>query len=94
MATVNTNGTKLTDEQRDAIEDAALVAGLDVDSSYSGRGMFGDQCFAVVGKLSYFAEFMADLGHRAPELALRLSHKVREDSLGRSTIYYFPGFEF
>ena len=98
MATVNTSGTKLTDAQRDAIEDAVEAAQGEMVTDYSGRGMHGEHCIGFTGNDRTLAKFFFAVG-RSEVLAdndngLRLASRLKSDSMGRSTIYYFPGFEF
>lgn len=80
---------------RDQILEAMQTADLwedDLYEGYSGRAMYGETCFGVVcdspGK---FALFCAALGSSADDWDF--VNSVRTDSMGLSTIYYFPGYE-
>jgi hypothetical protein len=74
--------------------------------SYSGRGMYGSTCFGVVFEEPRGAfEFFAGLAQYAAEqqefpepdcdseLAFDLARSASQDSMGYSTIVYFPRFE-
>lgn len=84
---------KLTDEQRNAFEDA-VRGDARIEEDYSGRGMYGESCVGFVGSDRDAAMFWLTLGQTDGDLARRLVRKMQTDSLGRSTIYYFPGFAF
>ncbi len=72
--------------------------------SYSGRGMYGSQCLAtdddagigeimanVLEALSYDECSLNEDGLRQAADGLR---KMRSDSMGMGTVYYFPGVPF
>jgi hypothetical protein len=64
-----------------------------IRADYSGRGMFGEECFGVVLESdSQFSRFLLALGETEPDLARDLADRVRTDSMGMSGIWYFPGF--
>jgi hypothetical protein len=89
-------------DQREAIEAKADNYDLwfgDDDSNaqwrndYSGRGMYGDNCLGVVlsGDVD-FAKFVILITEvLGTDEAYDLVTKLRTDSMGYSTIYYFPG---
>lgn len=82
-----------------AILDALSMAGIDEDDfrdDYSGRGMYGKTCFGIVGTASDFALFCAAVGWCAREALMNdwdWVGNVRSDSMGRSTIWYWPGVQ-
>lgn len=82
---------------RTHIENAAYEADLDTEEDiyweYSGRYMYGEKCFGIVGSVSDFARFLVMLTYLddGPDEAYELSQRVNTDSMGRSTIFYFPG---
>lgn len=94
--------TTLDLRDSEAVVMAADTAGIDLDSDlrrdYSGRFMYGDECFGIVGGPGEFAEFIALIasdeadGCATEGLAKRLADAVKTDSMGLSTIYYFPGY--
>lgn len=68
---------------------------------YSGRGMYGETCFgfvvegsALAGYASFIQE-LADLQTNLEEIrtVLEWVTDVRSDSLGLSTIVYFPNLQ-
>lgn len=69
--------------------------------SYSGRGMYGESCLAFTPDESIGEVFarvlekaVANPGlYNISQLARSLSY-MKQDSLGRGTIYYFPGVPF
>lgn len=90
---------EITADQLDDLVDRAEVA-LDVRADYSGRAMYGRTCVGLVGSIGDFAGFMIELGRRVAvdddagveydELAQAIQSDVRTDSMGLSTIFYFP----
>jgi hypothetical protein len=86
---------------RERVRDAAYQADLEPDDAiredYSGRAMYGEKCFGLVGHPSDLLRFFVALLEAEieddgnPEVASLLADRVRTDSLGLSTIYYFPG---
>lgn len=79
---------------RHTLEDAADYADLDPDAdirtNYSGRGMFGKTCLGLVyDSLSDLLVFVAYLA-REDEDHLDWISRVRQDSMGMSTIAYWP----
>ena len=64
-----------------------LDEGFRVRADYSGRGMYGRTCFALVGQLSdlmKFVMFLSDL-----EIMDRSIENVSMDSMGRDMIFYW-----
>jgi hypothetical protein len=63
--------------------------------SYSGRGQYGARCFAFNGGISDLASFFAvaalELGAGDVD---RLVQKVRMDSMGLRSVFYFPGIPY
>ena len=74
-----------------AIEDAEPYGEIYLKETYSGRGMYGKECFGVIGRESGFLRFMIELAVVDPDTARDLADRVRTDGMGLSTIYYFPG---
>lgn len=94
-ATVLTNAE--TEAIYDAVDRAGMDWGEDVRRDYSGRGMFGDECFGFVtgGQVYDFFLELPDALRRTDarvELARELTQSLRRDDMGLSTIYYFPGY--
>lgn len=67
--------------------------------SYSGRGMFGASWLAFttddsIGEVfAQILEKVSQGGYSVGDIAREISY-LRMDSLGRGTIYYFPGVPF
>ena len=62
--------------------------------AYSGRGMGGNECLGVsVGCLigQFVADVMVAMEAEEIDVVADAFRKMREDSLGRGTIVYFPG---
>jgi hypothetical protein len=79
---------------QDAVEDAGLEERA-LTTGYSGRGMYGKTCFAVTGDVQDFGKFLlavADHDNGGHDTAQDLANAVRTDSMGRQTVFYFPGF--
>jgi hypothetical protein len=95
----------LDNEERAAVE--AAICELNERGStslypdYSGRGMYGSQCFGIETSLNRFevgvelalALAAADGGDMS-DLARELATDARTDSMGLGTIIYFPAFEW
>jgi hypothetical protein len=64
-------------------------------ADYSGRGMYGEQCFGLVlsgwSDNQDFSDFLLAVADEDRELANHLSHVVSQDALGLRSIFYFPG---
>lgn len=83
---------------KEDIIEAVTEADLDPDGSirwgYSGRGMYGQECFGLVGSESEFGRFMVELTVLAgADEARQLVDCLCTDSMGRKIIFYFPGVE-
>lgn len=84
-----------------ALWDADIDVDTDIHFEYSGRGMYGRTCFGFVGNEEQYAEFLysliesnheeGDCVSNAIQVAREFSSRVSRDSMGYSTIYYFPG---
>ncbi len=61
---------------------------VEIRGNYSGRGMYGAQCFGIVCNVGNLALFCASLGSFADDWDWVMS--VRSDNMGRSTIWYWP----
>jgi hypothetical protein len=75
------------------VVDAAYVAGLDEDcvrTNYSGRAMYGKDCFGLVhgsiGELLLLIVALADRG-----VEMEFVNSARSDNMGLDMITYFPG---
>ena len=79
----------------DIVLDSMGEAGLDEDAmyeDYSGRAMFGDTCFGIVCGLNEFIHFITDyVSAGGDDSDLSWLRNVRCDSMGLSTIWYWPG---
>lgn len=84
----------------DALEVADLDHEVTIRTDYSGRGMYGDQCFGLVfeQEVRHPWAFFAALGIVQESMdppdfdALELARAARSDSMGVGTIVYFPGW--
>lgn len=92
------SAVELSPFELETIEDALQDAGIEEDDlalDYSGRFMFGERCFGIIGDASIFARFVAALTNQgtdeAAELVGEFVQRVKTDSMARDTIYYFPG---
>lgn len=84
--------TALDTEETRAIEFALNETDARPYKDYSGRAMYGDTCFGLTGTIAQFAQFLIALALEDQEhLARRFADTVRTDSMGLSTIFYFPG---
>jgi len=87
----------LSATQANAIRYAAEATGADpaeVLISYSGRGMFGEQCLGL--KVSFFLQacvFFNTLADADKALSSALYDDHRSESLGMGAIVYFPRYQ-
>lgn len=82
----------LTAVDRDVILSALSEAGLRDNAlyeRYSGRAMYGEECFGIVGSMGEIMSFQAELPR---SLARQLARAFRTDDMGLDVIGYFPGF--
>ena len=80
---------------------------LDFRYDYSGRFMFGERCLGIVGSIETISRFLQQLAFEAgraaalnmeddPSLVLYNAMSLRgarQDSMGLSTIMYWPGVQ-
>lgn len=76
---------------------------VDLRTDYSGRGMYGKDCPAVVGSVSQFALFILAIDEAiriqhphsefSSDEAVFLADNVSTDSMGYSTVFYWPSLE-
>ena len=67
---------------------AAIADQLDIEATttYSGRGMYGAECFAIIGQHSDLVTFLRSLDDEdADELA-----DPAMDNMGRDYVFYWP----
>lgn len=83
-----------------ALEEAADAANVELRTDYSGRAMYGEQCLGIVGDSStefvirLIGELNADPDFKddAADAVLAMSRRERRDSMGLSSIFYYPGY--
>lgn len=68
------------------LEEAADEAGVEYRTNYSGRGMYGAECFAIEGKTSDLVRFLRQL---PDEIADELVDPTT-DSMGLDIVFYWP----
>jgi hypothetical protein len=79
----------------DAFRDFLHALGYD-PRPYSGRGMYGDECWAIDVTPAIFAAAILDyeqdtrLDPDTRAMAIRALQGAREDSMGRGSVLYFP----
>lgn len=83
---------------KENIVKAVTEADLDPEDcirwDYSGRYMYGQKCFGLVGGESDFGRFMVEMTVIVgPDAARQLVDSLCTDSMGRDVIFYFPGVE-
>jgi hypothetical protein len=85
-----------TQFSRATMEAALEIAEIDWDDTtirnYSGRGMYGDECMAVVldGDRDTFALFAALGIELDDDEAIPMARSACQDSMGRSIVIYWP----
>ena len=80
------------EDVENAIYNADIVSFNEMDdvlrTDYSGRGMYGDKCFGLVCSEGELLRFIVHLAQRGEDV--NWIDSVRSDSMGRSTIWYWP----
>ena len=63
--------------------------------SYSGRGMYGDEClgFTVDQPMEFLMKLGLELAQIDVDVVEQMASSVSTDSMGLSSIVYFPGIE-
>jgi hypothetical protein len=78
----------------EALRESPLLS-LEPPRSYSGRGMYGEQCVSVdVSNLGALIAFGAELGWQSKFTNAEIdeiARGVRSDSMGRDIVVYWPG---
>lgn len=94
---------ELNAKQRHVIQESLLNFNEEdagVYTHYSGRGMYGKQCFGIetaqyTNPISVMMEMTIDLIENEEEnLARELAGRVSQDNMGLGTITYFPSIEW
>ncbi len=77
---------------------AAANESLSIRKGYSGRGMFGEECYAVVGSLSDIWEALGEIGlapdfyfsseEEKEEFYNALRNGMQQDNMGLDKIFY------
>lgn len=79
-------GVRAMNDFVEALRDEAESMGVEVREDYSGRGMYGARCFALVGEwgdlFAVVSGVGADLGRPVPQPQL--------DAMGRGMVMYWP----
>lgn len=87
---------KLTPEECQIIRNIAEDNECSIYEQYSGRGMYGDTCFGIDvdrhsnGNMGTMMMSIAEAFNDADIDIKAREWKLRTDSLGLGTIYYFP----
>ena len=79
----------LSDDELDTLTDYASDLDFTVRTGYSGRCMYGATCVGIVGR-GEATEVIGYINEDHPDLAAKLLRGMRTDSMGLSTIYYWP----
>lgn len=75
------------------LQDFLEWAGYKVQS-YSGRGMFGKQCLAIVTKDNLAEVLLRCVQFGAPNNIQKIIPSASSDNMGRSTVYYWPNEKY
>lgn len=84
------------EELEATLADLGFANEFSVYVEYSGRGMFGDKCFGVVHDKSgvEVGAALAQLLEHDQDTLRMMLRDARQDSMGLSTITYFPRWSF
>lgn len=84
---------RITKDVLDEISDG-MQNTLDVrfESDYSGRGMYGNGCFGLIGSMNALMDFTAAAADVLDEDQMGiLIRALTIDNMGHDFIFYFPG---
>jgi hypothetical protein len=89
----------LTQEERDAIREYCHDTGNTFQKNYSGRNMYGKDCFGYITEtpiLQSFGDFLLNMAMLCPDEDLTdFIDCVKYDSFGKSaSIIYFPNIQW
>lgn len=82
----------ITRDQANELVQALDLEQDDLRTDYSGRGMYGDECFGLIIDVPDLIVGVA-MRDVFGEDAWDIARAARTDSMGRSTIVYFPGWK-
>ena len=95
---------KLTSKEAQAIQSACDDLDFRVYEQYSGRAMYGKNCFGIVtgapgAELKLVVQLLQNVDNDEEkdivmELLENMSECVSSDSMGRDAIYYYPLYFF
>lgn len=92
-------------ELESVLYEAEIDASEQLRKDYSGRAMYGERCFGIVGSAADLVRFCVTVGRLHAEYEEHPQHcfaptvvdgvewleGVRTDSMGHGAIYYWPG---
>lgn len=79
---------------RDAAQEIGSYGANTIRTDYSGRGMYGRECFGiVVDSVAELLDFWTGIVIEDEWTAGQLARDAREDGMGQRTIVYFPGWQ-
>ena len=78
---------------QECLEKLADYFGFDV-RSYSGRGMYGKTCLAIVGEGINLISLGYALGEMDRDIDKYDLDNMRSDSMGLGMVYYWPNIEY
>lgn len=78
---------------QECLEKLADYFGFDV-RSYSGRGMYGKTCLAIVGEGISLISLGYALGEMDCDIDKYDLDNMRSDSMGLGMVYYWPNIEY
>jgi hypothetical protein len=84
--------------KKEDIIEAVMEADLDPEDcirwNHSGRGMYGKECFGLIGDAAEFGRLIVELTVMiGADDTRRLTNFMVTDNMGLRVIFYFPGVE-
>lgn len=71
-----------------------LEMDFQVRDDYSGRGMYGEKCFGIVGSLVDLLTMINVIIELGLNIHIEtLARSPQQDNMGREMIYYFPNLQ-
>lgn len=83
----------ITEDQLDSLRSFLDIEDDDVRRDYSGRGMYGESCIGFVIDIPDVSLGVALCAVLGESIAVDMARDAQADSMGRSTIVYFPGWK-
>ena len=83
----------ISEELYEELAELAEDFGCSANPEYSGRSMYGRECFAVSGDSHDLHRFLLAVARERGELGGLLDDAPSQDALGLRSVWYWPGLQ-